>query len=480
MSLRLGSVQDFNSYRLGDIEFSATEGTLSGTATLSFDSSAVLSGPADISGTSTLDFAHSANLTSVERTATAQTASGVPGVYITFTLSGFSGAPTGATFNGISTSIQNATASSVDVLIPILSEYVSGGNHAATRWNTAQEVVVSEAGGSAGDSIQVTPPDTDGPDDWFYAATGSPYPGDSLHPAGVADGDEVFVDRVSGTVNELQTNGSISWTTSSGEVNVRYYDVSADSWSAITNYVYDISGDLMVGSTTLSFASTAGLDALADLSTTSLGIAFGQTTGLSVLTGVADFSGSTALSFEGFALLGGGSVLDMVGSSEIVFGSSALLTTQNLISGSTTFDFAASGSLEGVLNATGAAVLVFSTSADIQYLYDPPRTHRVILDNARTMVAYQPVTLMHVMKDPSDVVEVGIDWRPELEGANISTSTWAAEAGLTVDSSSRSNGTANAFISGGVSGSNYRLTNTITTSDNQTLNRSFIITVKEL
>ena len=88
---------------------------------------------------------------------------------------------------------------------------------------------------------------------------------------------------------------------------------------------------------------------------------------------------------------------------------------------------------------------------------------------------------IHINKDPSDVLVLGRNWTAFLDGDTIATSTWAAEAGLTVDSESETATQTSVQISGGTAGSVYRLTNTITlTTSGETINRSIIVTVKEL
>jgi hypothetical protein len=106
-------------------------------------------------------------------------------------------------------------------------------------------------------------------------------------------------------------------------------------------------------------------------------------------------------------------------------------------------------------------------------------------------------------KDPDDVEPFFAIWcskdgtnantvadTGELKGATISTSAWTVPSGITEDSSntaavtikgvSYSNATvATIWLSGGTAGTEYELTNKITTSDSRTLSQSITIEVKE-
>lgn len=91
------------------------------------------------------------------------------------------------------------------------------------------------------------------------------------------------------------------------------------------------------------------------------------------------------------------------------------------------------------------------------------------------------------VKDPEAVLEYTVDWDDlALEsGETISTSAWAvspAESpGLEVASSpspSNTDGTATAWVTGGVVGHVYRLVNTITTSLGRTYEQSIVIRVE--
>lgn len=82
-------------------------------------------------------------------------------------------------------------------------------------------------------------------------------------------------------------------------------------------------------------------------------------------------------------------------------------------------------------------------------------------------------------KDPDSVVNYSIDWSDWLDSDTISTSTWAADTGLTVDSDSETTTVATAIVSSGTAGTAYGLTNTITTAAGLTAERTITIMVQE-
>lgn len=83
-------------------------------------------------------------------------------------------------------------------------------------------------------------------------------------------------------------------------------------------------------------------------------------------------------------------------------------------------------------------------------------------------------------KDPDATLDYKVDWSSWLGvGETISTSSFTVPAGLTKDSESNDDTSATVWLSGGVAGERYRVTNTITTSDARTDDRSFTVMVKE-
>lgn len=81
-------------------------------------------------------------------------------------------------------------------------------------------------------------------------------------------------------------------------------------------------------------------------------------------------------------------------------------------------------------------------------------------------------------KSPASIFDYTIDWTDELGGDTIVTSTWAVDNGLTQDSESETTTTTTIFVSGGVAGTVYQLTNTIT-SASRTYEQSIFVNVQD-
>lgn len=83
-------------------------------------------------------------------------------------------------------------------------------------------------------------------------------------------------------------------------------------------------------------------------------------------------------------------------------------------------------------------------------------------------------------KDPNAVLDYQIDysrWLPA--GDTITASSWLAESGLTVDTSSFTDTSTTVWLSGGTAGSTYDVRNHITTDDGRQDDRTLTIVVKE-
>lgn len=82
------------------------------------------------------------------------------------------------------------------------------------------------------------------------------------------------------------------------------------------------------------------------------------------------------------------------------------------------------------------------------------------------------------IKDPQAVLDYGFDWQADgylASGETISTSTWTAATGLTVQSSSNTTTTTTVWLSGGTHGEDYLITNRIVTNGGRTDERSQLI-----
>lgn len=82
-------------------------------------------------------------------------------------------------------------------------------------------------------------------------------------------------------------------------------------------------------------------------------------------------------------------------------------------------------------------------------------------------------------KDPNATLDYTVDWGPWLTPLldTITTATWLPEAGLTVVSSSNTDTTATAFVSGGTLETTPLLTCRITTAGGRTDDRSLTLKI---
>ncbi len=82
-------------------------------------------------------------------------------------------------------------------------------------------------------------------------------------------------------------------------------------------------------------------------------------------------------------------------------------------------------------------------------------------------------------KDPNEVLDYSIDWRPRLvTGDTISTAVWTIPAPLVQGPSSISNGVTSTFISGGVENVTYVVQCRITTTGGRTMDQSVKLKIK--
>lgn len=88
----------------------------------------------------------------------------------------------------------------------------------------------------------------------------------------------------------------------------------------------------------------------------------------------------------------------------------------------------------------------------------------------------------HVIeKTAASKVDYTVDWSPDMAADEIiSTSTWAADDGITVETDSKTNQSTTVWVSGGTAGVKYKVTNTIVTNNNpaRTLQKTLVIPVK--
>jgi hypothetical protein len=82
-------------------------------------------------------------------------------------------------------------------------------------------------------------------------------------------------------------------------------------------------------------------------------------------------------------------------------------------------------------------------------------------------------------KDPDEVKYYSMDWTNYLNtSATISTSAWTVASGITAGANGTDGAIARVLLSGGTHGQNYIVTNRITTSDGETLERAGVVRVR--
>lgn len=82
-------------------------------------------------------------------------------------------------------------------------------------------------------------------------------------------------------------------------------------------------------------------------------------------------------------------------------------------------------------------------------------------------------------KTPTEVVDYSIDWS-DISPDTISTSTFAVDTGITKDNETNDTTSSTVWVSGGTDGTDYQITNTITTAGGRTFQRDFVIKVRAL
>ena len=90
------------------------------------------------------------------------------------------------------------------------------------------------------------------------------------------------------------------------------------------------------------------------------------------------------------------------------------------------------------------------------------------------------------IKDPQSVLDYGFGWSDWLDtGDTVSTSTWTVPTdasspavGITEDSESETDTTTTIWLSKGVVGVKYKITNHVVTANGRTVERSFYVKVE--
>ncbi len=85
----------------------------------------------------------------------------------------------------------------------------------------------------------------------------------------------------------------------------------------------------------------------------------------------------------------------------------------------------------------------------------------------------------HFIKDPNAVLDYTFDWSAWLGADTIASSSMIVDTGITNSSDSNDTDSATIWLSGGTAGTEYKITNRITTAAGRTADRTILITVKE-
>lgn len=84
-----------------------------------------------------------------------------------------------------------------------------------------------------------------------------------------------------------------------------------------------------------------------------------------------------------------------------------------------------------------------------------------------------------ILKDPAAQLDYGRDWEPWLDTDRIVASTWTVPAGLTQVADTHTDTQTVVWLSGGVAGATYTITNQISTAAGRTDERSLVIVCAE-
>lgn len=83
------------------------------------------------------------------------------------------------------------------------------------------------------------------------------------------------------------------------------------------------------------------------------------------------------------------------------------------------------------------------------------------------------------IKDPDAVLDYQVDWSVWLGDDTIASSTWIVPDGITKGFDANTTTTATIWLSGGIAGLNYTITNRITTDNGRTDDRTITIQVQD-
>lgn len=88
-------------------------------------------------------------------------------------------------------------------------------------------------------------------------------------------------------------------------------------------------------------------------------------------------------------------------------------------------------------------------------------------------------TFGRFVKDPQAKLDYGVDWSAWLAGDMITASTWATDAGLSIEANSFTSTVTTVWVSGGTVGTSYKVTNHVTTQGGRENEYSIVIVVQQ-
>jgi len=83
-------------------------------------------------------------------------------------------------------------------------------------------------------------------------------------------------------------------------------------------------------------------------------------------------------------------------------------------------------------------------------------------------------------KDPNSTIDFAIDWNQFLVNDTVTGSSWEIPAAFTLQSEGVTSNVTRAFLTGGVAGTDYTITNRITTPGGRIEDRSVLVQVRQL
>lgn len=156
-----------------------------------------------------------------------------PGDLVTFTLTGFSSAPTtgNCSYHGVALTIESgASSTSAQAYWPAAGAFAPAGAHVATNYGADYTLTLGNGTDSANATVQTTVPDLGVNDSWGQRDRTTYTTVYAHEPAGAADGDWYHMVSDTGTTN---AESGVWSPDDAGTLTVKWFDVSAGQWGAV-------------------------------------------------------------------------------------------------------------------------------------------------------------------------------------------------------------------------------------------------------